>query len=90
VLVAAVVAMTIAILAVLVVQDSSAGSVAIRWTQDLVMGTLADTESNTESGGTLDVARCSAPSPRVPVTGRRRAHLLTARSDRRGRRQDAM
>lgn len=64
-LVAAVVAMTIAILAVLAVQDPFAGSVAIRWTQDLVMGTLADTESNIRGRGD---SRCR-PVPDVLPEG---------------------
>jgi hypothetical protein len=62
--VAVVIAIAVAILAVLAVQDTSQGSVAIRQTQDLVMATLADTENDIqEQGGALDVTWSSTPSP---------------------------
>lgn len=58
------IAVAVAVLAVLAVQDTSQGSVAIRQTQDLVMTTLADTESDIrEQGGALDVTWSSTPSP---------------------------
>lgn len=73
-LVAAIIAVAVAILAVLAVQDTSQGSVAIRQTQDLVMAALADTESDIrEQGGTLDVTWSSTPSPSGG------GHLIVAR-----------
>lgn len=63
-LVAAVIAIAVATLAVLAVQDTSQGSVAIRQTQDLVTATLTDTEDDIrEEGGALEVTWSSTPSP---------------------------
>ncbi len=73
-LVAVVIAVAVGILAVLAVQDTSQGSVAIRQTQDLVMAALADTESDIrEQGGMLNVTWSSTPSPSGG------GHLIVAR-----------
>lgn len=61
---AVVIAIAVAILAMLAVQDTSQGSVAIRQTQALVMTALADSGSDIrEQGGALDVTWSSTPSP---------------------------